>query len=454
MPLQRFPSTADYDKAVSCPEILILDPVIQKGQARFFEDSPLVYSGGFARVYHFDVDQRQYAFRCWIKDSGRIEKVYKTISECKALKGTTYFAEPFYLAEGVMAGIANNCYPTLRMEWIEAPSLREFLRKNRQEPDKLYLLRREFSDLCKYMDSHSISHGDLQPDNIKVRHRKDSNGKDHLEIVLIDYDSMVVPGLENEPATVAGLPGFQHPKRINGQQLERTSRTADYFSQLVIYISILALERYPHFWVACNRKQPSPNDQEKFDIENRDRELLFTPQDIADPKSSRCFRTLQEKDDPELKRLTSILIDYCAESDLTRLQPLQTVLGSVGTVFDGPIPKSKGAFLRRLRDEAEKISRPEIPETVADDNDQPPQPSPFVQGLRQSQQPGNVRFLQPLDLVKLGVLWAVIFCLLRWEESGLPFSPRMFHALKATLILLAVIFIGRFARWLGRKRAP
>jgi serine/threonine protein kinase len=91
--------------------------------------------------------------------------------------------------------------------------------------------------MCKTLRENKISHGDLQEGNILI----DRNGN----IKLVDYDSICIPEIEGQKELVTGLNGYQHPSRFKAG---KASLKADYFSELVIYLSILALSENSNLW--------------------------------------------------------------------------------------------------------------------------------------------------------------------------------------------------------------
>ena len=133
--------------------------------------------------------------------------------------------------------------------------------------------------------------------------------KDSGELVLVDYDSMYVPSLDGYSDDIKGREGYQHPARWQNKKL---TPKADYFSELVIYISILALSKMPSLW----------ND---LGIEDTDT-LLFNSDDIASRGSSNIFKVLET--DSELKHLSQSLKDALLQISIEDLNPLEEIVGS------------------------------------------------------------------------------------------------------------------------------
>ena len=66
------------------------------------------------------------------------------------------------------------------------------------------------------------------------------------KVRLIDYDSVLVKGIQNLPETKeTGHPNFQHPSR----KASRFTMLEDvYFTTLVIYVSLIAISQNPKLW--------------------------------------------------------------------------------------------------------------------------------------------------------------------------------------------------------------
>jgi serine/threonine protein kinase len=313
-----FPLATDYVLAARDPDKFILDTTIKQGRARLRNGSsvPWTYIGGFALVFCFEVKGKRYAFRCWVRDSGDSLRIYREVQKHIEQIRSPYFVPFVFSQEGIVAG--NKRLPTVRMDWVEGLSLKEYIQSNIGKPMLMAKLRERFVSLCAHLHQHNISHGDLQPENITVNER---GGEPHL--VLVDYDSMVVPSLVGMESRIAGVPGFQHPAR---GQTQKASLFMDYFSELVIYVCILAFERSPSLW-------------KKFDVENREKELLFTESDFAQPRTSSCLRAVSEIDG-ELRTLIGYLASFCEAATLDKLFPIEWVLDNVKKNLQPPLQPS------------------------------------------------------------------------------------------------------------------
>ena len=207
-----------------------------------------------------------------------------------------YFIDYKYYEEGILT--EKGCQPIVVMNWIDAPNLKDYISSNLYNSDSLLKLAFLFKKTVEELHTLNISHGDLQPANILI--------KDN-QIIFIDYDTMYVPCLQGEKDDIRGLPGFQHEARFSNKYL---TPKADYFSELIIYLSILALSKYPQLWFELNMEETKT--------------LLFSPEDITSKGDSKIFYFL--KQDSELIKLTERLISFCNKSSLDELCPLEEIL--------------------------------------------------------------------------------------------------------------------------------
>ncbi|MYE90283.1 tetratricopeptide repeat protein [Candidatus Poribacteria bacterium] len=299
-----WPSRRDYAQAVDFfPHISILDPELRGGTSRRGANNSLIpHSGGFSIVFPIEGLSNTYALRCWIADIGDAETRYRAISDYLKQRRLPYFVDFEYVPNGIM--VNGDRYPITRMEWAEGETLCDFIEHNLQDARCLKTAAVEFQKMVAALHAHQISHGDLQDGNILLKR----SGTD-VEIKLIDYDSLFVPALRNQPdSLILGFPEYQHPQRIAGGGI--TSEKVDYFSELVIYLSLLSLAEKPDLW-------------SQFGIRT-ERGFLFTAEDFKNLDQSDVFRELENLS-PDVKQLASKLKEFCKLS-LNQLKPLEAVL--------------------------------------------------------------------------------------------------------------------------------
>ena len=152
------------------------------------------------------------------------------------------------------------------------------------------------------MLTNHYSHGDLQHGNIIV----DKDGR----IFLIDYDSLYHPSMGSQPDSVKGLPDYQHPGR---KDIIKASECMDYFSEMVIYTSIIALSEKPEL-------------SDKYQYEASEN-MLFKHEDYLDFLNSAIYNDIVVLSD-ECRCCVEAINDYLQEKSIEQLKPIETILDS------------------------------------------------------------------------------------------------------------------------------
>ena len=288
------PSIIDIIDSVSNPP-LIKDKVVKDGTFERHNGNPVYYTGGFTVVFPVSTKHEKWAFRCWHTEIGNVRERFKTISGYINKLKSSYFCDFYYCDEGLV--VDGKIFPTTRMKWINGDSINEFIRKNSNNKEKLLSLAEKFLAMTEFLHENRIAHGDLQHGNIII---------ENDEIKLVDYDSLYVPGLDGQSDIIIGKAEFQHPKR---SRLKIVSEKLDYFSELVIYLSIIAIAHKPSIL-------------EEYSIDDS---LLFQANDWQDLENSNIFRTLNDITNDDITLLLFILKDYLKENDINNLQPFSKI---------------------------------------------------------------------------------------------------------------------------------
>lgn len=311
------PSQPDLLNAIRNANQCVLDPVLQKCVSRKRKtkpNEPLMFAGAYSCVFAFDgPNNTKYALRCWHTDIGDQKLRYKLINDYLTKVKLPYFIHFRYVEQGIIARSARR--DVVRMEWRDEPKLKAYIKENLMNPSKLDDLCSNFLSMFKALHRHDISHGDLQHENILVNKAG--------EIILIDYDSLYTTSMGVMPDIVKGLPGYQHPSRLT--KCKYSSVHVDYFSELVIYLSLRAIIEKPTLWNDC-------------DVEKSD-DLLFCNKDFVQPSTSSIFRTLKTMS-KEIQGLADQLIAYCNTSDLHNLKPFEDTYTSIADEIIAKFPKS------------------------------------------------------------------------------------------------------------------
>lgn len=295
MPLPTIPiySTCIKTPALVHPSVLKDGHPIEKG-ARLIK-----YSGGFCVVFPYQTPSKKYAVRCWHAEVSEAKRRTQVIADALKKSNLPYFVGFDFFEEGIMTPLG--IQPIVVMDWVDAQSLKKFLAEHITESNVINEIAENFKKMVADLHAKHFSHGDLQHGNIMV--------KPDLSLVLVDYDSMYVPGLKGMPDEIKGLVGYQHEARWKNEQV---SEKADYFSELVIYLSLKALAKMSSLWNDLN-------------MENTET-LLFSGEDIQSRGSSKIFSRL--KNDSELASLVDKLCEFMDKSSIEDLTPLEEAIVS------------------------------------------------------------------------------------------------------------------------------
>lgn len=289
----------DYSAAIAIPRMVKAKKL--RGGHPVWKDGRLVrYAGGFCIVFPYvgsGIHSRKYAVRLWHTEVESLRRRSVTVSKALKASGLPYFVPFEYVPEALMT--AKGIQPAAIMEWVEAKPLKKYIAENLSSPERLNALADAFLQMAVDLHRLQFSHGDLQHGNILVK----PGGK----LVLVDYDSMYVPGLEDLSDEIKGLGGYQHPSRWARRNL---SARRDYFSELVIYTSIVTLARHPGLWY-------------KYRLEDSET-MLFTEADFASHGTSDVFRVLNA--DRELRKYATAVKNALNRPDLEQLQPLEVIV--------------------------------------------------------------------------------------------------------------------------------
>ncbi|MFV0224873.1 hypothetical protein OBJ96_07165 [Empedobacter falsenii] len=294
-----YPSRTDIVTAMRNPQVsfkaneLIGGTIIQKGSR------VIQYSGGYTTVFPFNTSEgEKVAVRCWIADIGDAKRRSQEISTYLANLNNSYFCDFKYLEEALL--INGKIYPIVLMDWVEGKTLKDFINDNiHSNPSSISKIRENFKEMVAYFHQQNIAHGDLQHGNILVN--------PDCSLTIIDYDSMYIKPLEGMSDAIKGLPGYQHPLRSANKLI---NPKLDYFSELIIYLSLLVFENQPSLW------------QKYYETED----LLFSKDDFANPNHSVLINSLLKSNNQTVLDLTNKLKEELTKNDIQQLEPLENLL--------------------------------------------------------------------------------------------------------------------------------
>ena len=294
------PTIPSIRTSVENKDLLVLDNHAKNG---IFERDArgrlIAYAGGFSIVFPYTTaNGERWAFRCWHSDIKNSKKRYETISDAIIKAKLSFLCEFQYIDKGI--NVEGNIYPTTRMRWIDGITIKDYICQNRNSKDQLIALADNFLKMTQALHSQSLAHGDLQHGNILV-------DKNH-QLYLVDYDSFYCSQLKGEIDTVTGLADYQHPARINNKSV---SEKLDYFSELIIYLSILAIAENPSL-------------VDKYKVADADR-LLFSKEDFIEIKDAAIYKDIYSLGN-EFRELLAVLEDYLDHRSIDDLIPFESYL--------------------------------------------------------------------------------------------------------------------------------
>lgn len=294
------PTIPSIRTSVENQNVLVLDEHAKNGVFRRDARGRLVaYAGGFSVVFPYETaNGEKWAFRCWHVDVNNSKRRYEIISDAIQQAQLDFLCGFEYTENGI--NVDGRIYPTTRMRWIDGITIKDYICQNRDSKQLLKELADKFLAMTRSMHSLSLSHGDLQHGNILV-------DKDY-RLYLVDYDSFYCPELQGEADNVTGLPDYQHPARINNKSV---SEKLDYFSELIIYLSILAIAENPALI-------------DKYKVADADR-LLFAKEDFADIKNAPIYKDIYSLGN-HFHDMLAVLEEYLGHRNIDDLVPFESCL--------------------------------------------------------------------------------------------------------------------------------
>lgn len=292
----------DIIASISAPS-LIKDGFIRNGiLLRLPNGDPVAYVGGFSIVFKFKVNGDFWAFRCWHNTLDDAQSRIKCISVWLKHSGLPYFVDLNYSDQGII--VNGQVYPTTRMEWIDGQNIKEYICHYHNDKHRLFELALNFYKMTQDLHKRKIAHGDLQHGNILV--------SDSGKLFLVDYDSMYVPAMGNYfRDTIKGLADYQHPSR---RQNRTSSEKLDYFSEVVILISILAITYKPELI-------------KEYDFENSE-SMLFSKNDFISFSESKIYKELSQLGEI-FQVFLRVMSNYLKKTDINDLSPLENAINQV-----------------------------------------------------------------------------------------------------------------------------
>lgn len=295
------PTIPDYVNSIKVPR-LVCAPMLAGGRHEEKNRQVIKYSGGFCVVFPYVTPSKKYAVRCWHAEVEDAKERIQKISDALKKSSLPYFVGFEYVNDGILTPMGKQ--PIVLMDWVEAKPIKTYISQHISNKSKLEALAANFLKMVSDLHMANFSHGDLQHGNIMVR--------DDGSLILVDYDSMFVPGLEGKTDDIKGLEGYQCEARWQNKKI---SPKSDYFSELVIYTTIKALIVNPKYWVDLN-------------MPNTDT-MLFSGEDIKSKGRTKIFQSLRNENNKELTGMVDHLCKYMLCSSLDDILPLEKTIVSM-----------------------------------------------------------------------------------------------------------------------------
>lgn len=274
---------------------------------------PEFYPGGFCLVFPVTNGTEKFAFRVWHTEIDGIQNRLAKISSFLATHKSRYFVEFDFVPHGLHVDSDNSVQdiPSVRMKWVDGKNLSTYLEYLINESgcddstikNRIARLAENFLMMAQELHGMNISHGDLQHGNILV--------DDNQEIVLVDYDSVYVPTFNGEMQITSGMSAYQHPCRKKGQVT--ASAKDDYFSERIIYLSLLALAEEPSLW---NELKDDEGEKDEYS-------LLLTDKDIEDFTHCSLYSTFLKLSNPRIAVLLNDISNSLQIGDANNLLPIE-----------------------------------------------------------------------------------------------------------------------------------
>lgn len=262
---------------------------------------PESFAGGFCIVFPFQKGKEKKAVRVWHQEIGNIKQRYNTMSADIHKYGSSYLCDVEFIEGGL--DVNGTLIDIVIMDWIDGLPLKNYIQSiydsNHNDSEKAFKLKElaeKLLEMFNYFHRQKFSHGDLQHENIIITETG--------EVKVIDYDCFYTPSLGSGfQQTTSGYKGYQHPSRFSGQII--SNEKTDYFSELIIYLSLYAMSENLNLWDVAK---------------SSDYSFLFSEEDFADIKNSQIYKDIFALGGISVE-LLDVLVDYLKESDINALQP-------------------------------------------------------------------------------------------------------------------------------------
>jgi hypothetical protein len=298
--MNNWPGASDYRDSLQHPDKVFRLPELRACKVEVNKMGvPRARSGAFANVYKLVNPQTQAAtaLKLFLYANPERQQRYQAVSDHLKKHRPKCIVDFQYLAEGIRIGGA--WFPAQTMQWVKGKSLRLWAEERAAAKDASAFARmaEKWSALVRDLQDSKIAHGDLQHDNVMVV------GEDP---VLVDYDCMTTPALVGLNPFEHGKPAYQHP----GREKQLLSLEIDHYAAWIILVALRA--------VAADL-----NLYQKYIIQAKSENLLFSEEDLRNPKHSSLWKDLLAFKDREV-RDWAVMLREALDAPFEKIPPFET----------------------------------------------------------------------------------------------------------------------------------
>ncbi|MEM7337257.1 MAG: hypothetical protein AAF467_01350 [Actinomycetota bacterium] len=231
-----WPTRKQYVAAIQRAAATFREPSLQR--AAFQTDllgMPALSSGQTAIVFKADVDGKPQAVRVFTTETRGGQARYRALSQHLRSNTMPSIAAARWIDDAL--DVEDTTYPVVVMDWVDGASLSTAIEDRLDSPDRLESLAEQWCRQIADLRAARVAHGDLQHGNVLVDNDE--------RLRFIDLDGVWIPGIADQPPGEFGHPNYQHPDRTSGVVW---GEHIDWFSALVIYVSLRALAMDPSLW--------------------------------------------------------------------------------------------------------------------------------------------------------------------------------------------------------------
>ncbi len=293
----NYPLISEYLKAIKSTEgffneLSYLKPVLDA------DGSPIMTSGSTSVVFKMIDEQREkyYAVKCYTEEQENRENVYLDLSQELEAISSPYFISARYIEKELYVDTVQTSetkFPVLLMDWVDGKTLENYLFDNIDNQYALDILTYRFGLLTNWFMNHPVIHGGIKPENILV--------KGDGSIVLVDYDRMYVPHIENKESLYSESINNLPPSR----PMQDFEENNDDLSLSTILLSLKIISQKPNLL------------KERFNLDY----LLFTNDDINDISKSRIYidYVQNQLSDNDFRVLNGLFLLACSKCSIKGL---------------------------------------------------------------------------------------------------------------------------------------